>query len=339
MLAPFQDSAVGFHRILQPGRIMKREGLVMDARSLPFSGEHQSQYYDYQDKTYLEMTKDSDVMWSTIVYRPDMITKFLNLRKHNNNKMIYDMDDNFYAVPMDNPASEESKPLKSHFEACIKTADGLTVSVPMLKKLYEKLNKNVYVKKNGLDFTIWDKLKTKKNGKKIRIGWRGAFGHKDDLEMISGVMKALQKDYKVEFVTLGWEGWKGKAEIHKYVTTFEYPEKLASLNLDIAVIPLVDSAFNRCKSNLSYLEFSALKIPTVLSPVENQKGMEAIEARSSYDWYNALEKLIKDKEYREQLGQKAFDFVHKNYDERDLVHDLTKWMDKLERRRDLEPKR
>lgn len=337
-LFPWQDTAVGFFRILQPGRVMKREGLFKDARSTPFSGDHQSEYYTYSDKTFLEITKDAEVMWSTIVYKPDYITRFLNLRKYNNNKMVYDMDDNFYAVPVDNPSFEQIKPLKNNFEACLRACDGLTVSVPNLKAIYEQINPNVQVLKNGLDFGIWDKLKTKKNTKKaIRIGWRGAYGHKDDLELVRGALEAISKDYKIEFVTLGWMefGSKFPVEKHQWVSLFDYPKKLADLNLDMAIVPLVDSAYNRCKSNLAYLEFSALKVPTVISPVENQKGMVAIEACSNYEWYQAIEKLIKDKEYRLKLGQEAYDFVHKNYDVRDLVKPTYEWMKNLERRKDL----
>ena len=343
-LFPFQDSSVGFHRILQPGRVLVREKLFNKAQTIPFSGEQQSQFYEFNDEAFLKITKDSDIMWSTVVYRPEYITKFLNLRWHNSLKkdckMVYDMDDNLYAVPADNPSSQEVEPLKSNFHACLRSADGITVSVPMLKKIYEKINPNVYVNPNGLDFHLWDKLKTKKNTKrKIRIGWRGAYGHRDDLELIKGALEAIAKDYKIEFVTLGWNGFDPKfpVEKHKWVSTFEYPKELASLNLDIAVIPLVDSAYNRCKSNLGYLEFSALGIPTVLSPVENQKGMKALEARSNYDWYNALETLIKDKEYRLKLGKEAKAFVKKNYDIKKQVYPLNKWFDELKLRKDLKP--
>jgi hypothetical protein len=345
-LFPFQDTAVGFYRVLQPGRVLVREKLCGEARSLPFSGEEQSQFYEYQDKTYLEMTKNADVMWSTIQYKYEYMLKFLNLRKYNSQlkdcKLVYDVDDNLYALPQDNLASDNIKELKRNFEGCLRGCDGVTVSTPNLEKIYEPLNDNIYVNPNGLDFSIWDKLKTKKNTKKkIRIGWRGASGHKDDLESVGGALEAIAKDYSVEFVLWSGAGFapelKLKYESAQWVSTFEYPNKLASLNLDIAIIPLIDSAYNRCKSNLGYLEFSALKIPTVLTPTVNQKNMVSLEARSNFEWYRALEKLIKDKKYRTELGQKTYDFIHKNYNVRSQVYPLADWMSKLPLRKDLEP--
>ena len=69
-------------------------------------------------------------------------------------------------------------------------------------------------------------------------------------------LEAIFKDYKVKLVTLGWDGFQfdGSAEKHEWVPIFDYPQKLASLNLDIAIVPLVDSAYNRCKSNIAFLE-------------------------------------------------------------------------------------
>jgi len=345
-LFPYQSSAVGFYRILQPGRVLVREKLFKEARSLPFSGDEQAQYYEFNDQLYLKLTENADILWSTVVYKPEYITKFLNLREHNTNrdtkqycKTVFDMDDNLYAVPIDNPVQQQVESLKHNFQACLQEADGVTVSTPQLKKLYEKINPNIYINPNGIDFNIWDKLKTK-HTKKIRIGWRGAFGHRDDLELIRGALTAIMKDYDVTFVTLGWGGFKSDFPVEKHQHTesiFDYPDKLASLNLDLAIVPLVDSAYNRCKSNIAYLEYSALKIPTVLSPVENQKGMVALEAQSNFEWYQALEKLIKDKEYRLKLGEDAYKFVKENYDIKKLSHPLAKWFEELKFRDEIKP--
>lgn len=338
-LFPFQDSAVGFYRILQPGRVMVREGLIKKQMSLPFSGEQQSQYYEFNDKFYLKTTENTDVMWSTIVYKHEYILKFLNLREHNKCKTIFDMDDNLYAVPMDNPAAEESKPLKENFAACLRSADGVTVSTSVLKNIYEKINPNIKVVPNGIDFNIWDKITTKKRGKTIRIGWRGGYGHKDDLELIRGSLEAVYKDYKVRLVTMGWEDFQIEAPVEQYswVSFFEYPKKLASLDLDIAIVPLVDSAYNRCKSNIAFLEYAALNIPVVMSPTVNQRGTPALYANSNYEWYKQLEKLIKDPKLRKQVAKNQSKYIRENYDIRKLVKPVAEWMDKLPRRKDLKP--
>ena len=47
----------------------------------------------------------------------------------------------------------------------------------------------------------------------------------------------------------------------------EYPLFLNHLDLDIAIAPIKDTEFNRCKSNIKWLEHSMLKTPMVLSDV------------------------------------------------------------------------
>ena len=47
-------------------------------------------------------------------------------------------------------------------------------------------------------------------------------------------------------------------EEHAFVDIEAYPEKLASLNLDLAVAPLEEHDFNIAKSNLRLLEFRIL---------------------------------------------------------------------------------
>jgi hypothetical protein len=130
-----------------------------------------------------------------------------------------------------------------------------------LKKVYSKYNKNIFVNKNTIDFRFWQHTNAWGiNGKTI-VGWAGAGGHTFDMSLIEEPVKELKKKWgnKVEFVAFGAEkpeffdrhvGW---AELRKY------PEKLASLGFDIGLAPLRDNLYNRGKSNLRWLEYSALK--------------------------------------------------------------------------------
>lgn len=288
---PLQDTGVGLYRILQPLITAKQQGLIKDNPIYPFTGDNQSQHYALGDDWWLKICKDADVVHSTIASNQDFLLKLMNLRKLYGFKLFFDIDDNLYSVSLDNPAGREVEKLKHNFETCLKLCDGVTVSVPNLKQVYSELNDNIFVNPNFVTKEMFNFPRKRHKG--IRIGWRGAHGHKEDLEMIRPVIEAIKKNYKVTFVTFGINpGWGD--EHHEWVDSFSFPKKLASLNLDLAVIPLIDSAYNRCKSNLAFLEYSALGIPTVTSPVENQIGC-GINCKSNYEWYEAIEKLIKEK--------------------------------------------
>jgi hypothetical protein len=56
-------------------------------------------------------------------------------------------------------------------------------------------------------------------------------------------------------------------EFHSGVPIEEYPRKLASLNLDLALAPLEENAFNECKSNLRLLEYGACGFPVIATDI------------------------------------------------------------------------
>ena len=250
---------------------------------------------------------------------------------------MVDIDDNVYDVSRDNPSEQNTKALRDNINLCLSIADGLTVSVPMLKEIYSPLNKNIFVMPNGLDMKLWDVKR--KNKRKIRIGWRGAYGHKADLGLVSDVLKRICEDYDVEFVTFGVEpSFKVKNHTHyDWVPFQDFIPTLTELNFDIAIVPLIDSNYNRSKSNLAILEHSMLKSAVVASPTENQKGLPCLYASTNYEWYEALESLILDKKKRIVQGEKQRRFVSDNFDMALLVGELAKWFEELPRRKDLEP--
>jgi len=347
-----QNTGVGFHRLLQPAAWMERNGLVREVQTTRFTGDGNTfrigkpRFFKgsdglrvLTDKELIPICKNTDVIWTTTIYDIDEIFKILDIREWTGGKWIIDMDDNIYAVSNDNPAQVQARKLEKNLETCFRLADGLTVSVPMLKELYSPLNKNIYVQKNALNFNYW-KTQPKESHKGIRIGWEGAYGHKTDVELIYPIIERLIKDYpekNIQFVTFGIE-LNVRSEYHHWVSLQEYPEKMAELDLDIAIAPLIDSSYNRCKSNIRILEYSALKYPVVASPTENQRGLPCLYAKNNFDWYEQLERLILDKRLREEIGQKQYDFVKENYDVSKSVDGLAEWMSQLPRRDDISPK-
>ena len=335
-----QDTGVGYYRIGQPIMFINRFTKKPISTITPFTGQNvqvsigelRDDMWSWSDKTLMEMAKGADIIWSTILHNEDEILKILNLRKWSGAKWVVDIDDNMYAVSTDNPGQKNVERALEQMQKCLMAADGVTVSVPSLKEAYSHLNKNIYIKPNGLDLS-WFKSHKYKN-KKIRIGWRGAYGHRGDITLLEPAIGALRKDQNIEFVTFGVKP-SFPSEHHEWTSFLknrqgvDYPMALDSLELDIGVVPLVDSPYNRCKSNLAVLEYSALKIPVVASPIENQKNMPISYAKNNFEWYQELEKLIKDKKLRKERGEKQYDFMKENYNEKDLVKPLMEWFDKL----------
>jgi len=239
-----------------------------------------------------------------------------------------EFDDHVFAVNPDLPAVDTYYP-GSESENIIKEqvvrSTGIIVSTEYLRQVFEKLNPNVWVMPNAIDFSIWDKLKKpkKRTNKRVRIGWAGGGTHDKDLEFILPVIKKLLNDHKnIEFHFLGgitpaFQGLDRVYSQRKWFSIDKYPQAIKDMDLDIGIAPLRDNPFNRGKSNLRWLEYSALKVPCVASHVEpfkcieqDKTGLLAVEPE---EWENALVRLINDADLRKHIGEEAYNKVKKDF--------------------------
>ena len=136
-----------------------------------------------------------------------------------------------------------------------------------------------------------------------------------------GKHTVLEEVYKEEFSFWG----KYNPEWQHFVPMSDYFDKLNDLELDIMLIPREDSYFNRCKSNLKFLEASMLEIPVIAqgftdgkSPYENDKEYLLL-ASNKQEWVDKTLKLINSKDLRIKLGKMAKDYVLKNYNIKDYA--------------------
>jgi glycosyltransferase involved in cell wall biosynthesis len=240
--------------------------------------------------------------------------------------ILTECDDNVISTPEWNPAYKFFTPEAEIREITLnqfKESDGLIVSTPYLKEIYTEFNSSINVIPNCIDFKIWDKLEGRKR-KGIRIGWGGGANHEEDLRIMEEVISpviAANKDVKFVFVH-GCPHYlrkiKGVEYISKWVPVDKWPKYLASQDFDIGIAPLVDNAFNRSKSNLKWLEYSALKIPTVASNVGHFKETintsdDGMLVNNKEEWISTLNFLIRNKNERKLMGKNAYARIRENF--------------------------
>jgi glycosyltransferase involved in cell wall biosynthesis len=232
--------------------------------------------------------------------------------------ILQTVDDLMGFVPDKHPSrSFQRREGHSRMIEAIKKSDSMIVTTEPLKNHYDKYIENVKIIPNCLAkhwFTL-SPSKTKKD--RLRVGWIGAGQHQGDLEIINDVVKILSD--RVDWVFMGMQTEQAKPyikEFHSFVSINEYPEKMASLDLDIAIAPLEDNLFNRCKSNLRLLEYGAMSWPVVCSDVypyqTNNPPVIRVKPTVS-EWLDALNMLIDDEPKRRQLGSKLKHWVVSQY--------------------------
>lgn len=153
----------------------------------------------------------------------------------------------------------------------------------------------------------WGNLtSTRSAGRRPRIGWAGSTHTVADLHLLTDVIKELAADVEWIFFGACPTELRGYAhEIHQQTSPEQRPRKLAHLNLDLALAPLLDTPFNRCRSNLQILEYGACGFPVIRSKIAAaSENLPVTSANNSTeDWIKAIRMHLADNDASAQLGQ------------------------------------
>jgi glycosyltransferase involved in cell wall biosynthesis len=272
----------------------------------------------------------------------EIFDKVRDTSKKFNRYQIYEIDDNLHAVPENNPAYHtynQNRPESGRILEWMKECDFLTVSREPLGAFYKNITgKDYFTLENCIDFELYKKPVFKKDNKQIRIGWVGSSTHYDDLKVAAYGISQIVEEYgdRVKFVMMGWDGIMRRQnkdgdlltmgdsldgiprEFHKFVDIHDYPNRLHGLNLDIAIAPLVDNEFNRGKSNIKWMEYSACGVPVIVSKVSAYTdyvvpGETALIAKREGDWYKKVKFMIENEEKRIEIAEKAYNEVRNKF--------------------------
>lgn len=243
--------------------------------------------------------------------------------------IVVELDDDLLAVPTSNIAysriNRKSNALENSdwLRMAMRHADVLTVSTPELARRYGH-GVPTFVVRNGVPAAmlglpsraIGRKRTSDQHGDRV-IGWAGYSGtHGGDLEVTSGALAEFinpMGERSVTFRNIGPKDGVAKAldvaddqvEASGWLPIDMY--RVAMSELDIGIVPLADTRFNRCKSNLKALEMAAagsLVIASALPEFEDlqRSGMPILLARDRRKhWSGALTRALSmtDGELRE----------------------------------------
>lgn len=249
-------------------------------------------------------------------------------RKFHHSRLVFELDDLITNLPVANVHKADLlKDLAKRLRATLSMCDRFIVTTPALAEAYRDYHHDIVVVPNRLDATKWQHLSpARRAGQKPRVGWAGGISHSGDLALIADVVKELSQDVDWVFLGMCPESIRPYVkEFYPGVPTPEYPAKLASLNLDLAIAPLEHNEFNACKSNLKLLEYGMLGYPVIASdfgPYQGDLPITRVKNRHK-DWVTAIREAIKDMDALAQSGDTLRKAILQDYILQDHLDD---WM-------------
>jgi hypothetical protein len=158
----------------------------------------------------------------------------------------------------------------------------------------------------------------------------GTATHDEELDFLQPIAELLQRQFgrQVRFDVVGVASRGQLARCFHRVTPEEGPaaqtypgfvEWFCRQHWDIAVSPLIDSPFNRCKSAIKLFDYAALALPVVASQhaeydaaFGGDHGVQLVE-NTVTAWYDALLRLVIDAENRRRVGQKVVEHYRRHH--------------------------
>ncbi len=226
--------------------------------------------------------------------------KILETARRWNIKTWVDFDDLLTKIPFSNPASHIYLGLVDSILKIIDLADIVTVSTPGLRDVFGQRCSVIH---NALPFDPPEVPNTNKV-----VMWRGGSAHVRDVTMIGPVCLALAEKYPdwlwVFCGDLPWWAsflpknchWEMPQDVGDFL------DSMCRLMPRVLLCPLEDHLFNRCKSNIAWLEATRAGAVCLSSKFDE---FEFAEHFGKEDFQGRLESLMTDDAHLEHAFLRA----------------------------------
>lgn len=322
-------SGAGQYRVIEPLDALQDAGLIRSCLVSPMSNRGQRILQPLEllrahpDVLYLQYAMSDLQLVRNAEFKKVLPTV----------RIVQSVDDLYGNVPDKHPSrTYQQREGHRRMMQAISSSDQLIVTTEPLREHYSKYIDRVDILPNAVA-EHWLQQTPRHNAQpdRLRIGWVGAQQHRGDQELIRDVIEHFADAVDWVFMGMCIDDLKPFVkEVHPFVSIAEYPAKMAELGLDIAIAPLEDNAFNRCKSNLRLLEYGALGWPVVCSDVYPYRTDDppVLRCNTTSEWIEAIQQLIDNSTLRHELAQRLHDWVKSRYR---LKNWLPAWAEALKR--------
>lgn len=150
------------------------------------------------------------------------------------------------------------------------------------------------------------------------IGWSGSFSTVQYLDLVRPALEQLARRRRFRLKVVGGSGVEVKGVEVECVPWRAETEVEEIASFDVGLMPLPDDEWARGKCGLKALQYMALGVPAVVSPVGVNTqivdhGRTGLVARTSEDWVQQLDRLLGDEQLRERFGRAGRTLVEERY--------------------------
>jgi glycosyltransferase involved in cell wall biosynthesis len=310
-----KESGCGYHRVMLPLAFMNDiKGYVTN--------------YITEDKT-----EDWDILLYNRICQYDL--NWSKTKELLGCQVVMDIDDH-WQLPVNHLYYNTYQDIAERIERNLMQADLVTVTNSNLLNKVKQFNDNVIVMPNALPYGLNQFNDTRVKSDKVRLFWCGSISHDNDIKILKEPLKRLQGRKDIQMVMGGYNDSDAytKSIWDKMFSMFT--GNLPSIKLhsasptqymdmynyaDIVLIPLEDSEWHACKSNLKILEAAAKRLPVICSnvaPYNMDVDAPVLWVNNQKDWFRYINLLTNNPSLRENLGNELYAWATKRYNFKEI---------------------
>ena len=232
-------------------------------------------------------------------------------------KIIFDFDDAIWIPALESPFINWLKASWKIKHIC-RWSYKITAGNQYLANYARQYNSNVVVMPTCVDTEyIHNRIKYQ-HTEKIVVGWTGSHSTLAYLKNISVILQRLADLQNVEILVICNKPPEFSFDNLSFIPWNKDTEVDDLLKMNIGIMPLQNDKWSEGKCGFKLIQYLALGIPAVASPVGvNNKiidhGMNGFLCTSDDEWLDGLTQLINDVTLRVKMGQKGREKIVEHY--------------------------
>jgi len=222
-------------------------------------------------------------------------------------RLVYDVDDAvmFHEFERNEPLTGK---FFTRFIHTVNASDAVLVGNRFLYEFARGNNDNVILVPTPIKAEVYEPKDYAARGEKVTVGWMGTPGNLKYLDMAAPALKRLTlryPDLEFKIISKAFRELDGVNVVKKEWFQEEEVEDLRSL--DIGIMPLHDDIWAQGKSGNKILQYFAVAVPVVASPVGVNRdiiepGVDGFLPASDEEWFDSLSSLVEDPALRMEMG-------------------------------------
>jgi glycosyltransferase involved in cell wall biosynthesis len=153
---------------------------------------------------------------------------------------------------------------------------------------------------------------------KTIIGWTGSHSTLPYINEIIPILQQLEQEYNVEFQVISNKDPELPLKHYSFIKWNKETEMEDLVKFDIGLMPLTEDKWAKGKCGFKALQYMALAIPALVSPVGVnteivQHGINGFICSTPEEWLKNIEALIENPLLRKTIGEKGRNTVLERY--------------------------